>query len=648
MPGEKPITIVPKDVDGSAVEIPSAYNQPAAESCVITTANVGPNWNNINIVAWDAVFTQDIGSCVGGSPSNNSMELTPGFYVSVVEIVRDDIPNTNPDFVVSACANADSASKTNCATQIRTRPHNMFIEDRFTSAWGEKRESLLVPVPLCITTRRDNSARDTFIDQVTINDQYWVAGFESKYVDSNGNKQPWTDIWGNPIPEYGTYRGEEGYVSNGTSNIYRFKENGVGDYYSSDSPGDIHVRLYGAYPLESGRPNESSEYCVPNKLIRYGTWNLPPKDTGPLGKDLPHPAPLTLYEKGWYIFQYTYEGGDRITNIKTQCGDTSEMFRIIKDEIGLVTSAYADQPTAPTRITDTVQVTGAFQEADKNSIVKLSLYKRVGLVNSPGIGNDDGGPLCTVIFRVSAGGTYTTKYYIDDNGYVLADEQGSGRCFTAEGGHYYWVEEFLRPGSNPSNPVPSDYIQPPGVGQSPENIDILTPPLPEVTTDADPTTSVNRPFHDTAVVTNIPVGNTKVYKLWFTAYGPFADGTVDCSNRLIYSNQSSPITVTQNGRYESEYITVPVNGIVYWVEHLEDEDGNIIDEGECGTRRENTYVVGPDVAVNNFEPFQVTPLYPDAGYFSRQVSKIIVFGIITMLGAWQLTSKNSWLLKTRK
>jgi hypothetical protein len=48
---------------------------------------------------------------------------------------------------------------------------------------------------------------------------------------------------------------------------------------------------------------------------------------------------------------------------------------------------------------------------------------------------------------------------------------------------------------------------------------------------------------------------------------------------------------------------------------------------------------------NSYEPFQVTPLYPDAGYFTRQVAKIMAFGVLSVLGAWQLTNKNSWLLR---
>jgi hypothetical protein len=632
--GDNLVTVVPKNTDGKAVEVAqTTYGQPIAQSCVISTSNVGPNWNDPAIMPFDAIFTQDIGSCLGGTPSNNTIELTPGFYVSVVEIVRDGIDN--PD-----------------ATQISTRPHNMFIEDRFTSAWGDRRESILVPIPLYIITRRDNSASDTFIDQVTINDQYWVAGFSGEYVGEDGKKHHWTDIWGQDIPAYGTYSGEEGYVMNGDiPNDYKYSHSAsdVGDYYQRDIAGDIHVRLYGAYPLENGRPNENDEYCVANKLVKRGTWALPPEDTPLGGRDLPYPAPLTLYEKGWYVFQYTYSGGDRITNMKTQCGDTHEMFRIIKDQIGLVTTAEAEQKMAPTVITDTVQVTGSFQESDKGSIVKLSLYKRAGTTNSPGATGADGAPLCVVIFTVDAAGVYSTKDYIDENGHVSADNLGSGRCYAETGGHYYWIEEFLRPGSPPDNPPPSDYIQPPGDGSPPEDVDITPPTPPEVTTDSDPTTSINRPFKDVALVTNIPEGNTKVYKLWFTAYGPFADGRVDCVSQLIYSNQSSPIDVTKNGRYDSEFITVSSNGIVYWVEHLEDDEGNIVSQGECGTRRENTYIVGTDVPTppGPFTPFQVTPLYPDAGYISQQLGKVIALGIMSMLGAWQLTNKNSWLLRKR-
>jgi hypothetical protein len=655
--GDNVVTIVPPFTDdkafGSAV-----FAQPIAESCVISTANAGPNWDG-SPEAWNAVFTQDISSCDGnGSPSVTEIELTPGFYVSVVEIVRDDIENTNPDFRRPECKATIDNSKTQCATQWNTRPHNMIIEDRFTSAWGDKEETLLVPIPLYVVTRRGNSDVITYPNQATINDQYWVAGFSGEYVDDKGEKHRWTDIWGDKIPLYGSdgYSGKEGYVTKEDNEVetqrnvppkeYKYSHSEeskeVENYYQKDIAGDIHVKLYGPYPLEN-RPNENDEYCVANKLVRRGTWQLPAKDTPLSGSNL-NPAPPTLYEKGWYVFQYTYSGGDRITNIKTQCGDTNEMFQIVNDEIRLTTSADSDEKTAPTRITDTVEVTGLFQESDKGSIVKLSLYKRAGEINSPGINGMDGEPVCWLKFTVDSAVAYTTKDYTDDKGYILPDGYGEGRCYTETGGYYYWIEEFLRPGSNWLDPVDSDYIQPIGKGEWPESIDINPPPTPEVTTDADPTTSVNRPFHDTATVTNIPDNNDKVYKLWFTAYGPFADGRVDCSSQLIYSNESSKIEVTKNGRYESDYITVSSNGIVYWVEHLEDEDGNIVDQGECGTRRENTYVVGPEVPPTTpFEPFQ--PLYPDAGYISQQVGKVVALGIMSMLGAWQLTNKNSWLLR---
>jgi hypothetical protein len=251
-----------------------------------------------------------------------------------------------------------------------------------------------------------------------------------------------------------------------------------------------------------------------------------------------------------------------------------------------------------------------------------------------------------VTFTISGPGTYSTTDYIDENGYVRT--QPTQRCYAAEGGHYYWIEEFLRPGSNPLDPTESDYIQPKGEGKSPEDITILPPTIPEVTTDADVVASVNAPFRDTAVVEGIPAGNGKTYKLWFTAYGPVADGQVNCTDNLIYSNESMPINVTQNGEYYSEYITVSSNGLVYWIEHLADEDGNIVDEGMCGIERETTYIVAPPPVENHYEPFQVIPLYPDAGYLARQVSKILAFAAMSILGAWQLTNRNSWLLSKRK
>jgi hypothetical protein len=108
--------------------------------------------------------------------------------------------------------------------------------------------------------------------------------------------------------------------------------------------------------------------------------------------------------------------------------------------------------------------------------------------------------------------------------------------------------------------------------------------------------------------------------------------------------------VTENGEYYSDFITSPSNGLVYWVEHLIDKDGNVVDEGACGITRETTYIPGTPLTSDTFDPFQMTleyPLYPDSGYFTRQVAKILAFGIVSVLGAWQLTDKNSWLLRSR-
>jgi hypothetical protein len=630
--GGTPISTVPGDVYTAQ----GVYAQPIAESCVITTSPRldigGPNWDG-SPGPIKAIFTQDFGSCHGNTPSNTTIELPPGIYTSVVEIVRDDEQTWEVLGRPKPCPYNAYCNEDGDSTQQRHLMNSMLIRDRFTSVWGEPKETLMVPIPLYIVTRRDNSAEDTFIDQVTINDQYWVNGFEAKYVDAEGNRVPWRDIFGNNIPKYGEYDGDEGYFN------------------ADIKDQQIFVELYGPYPLQDGRPAENEEYCRTDRLVHRGRWILPAMDTDDKGRDLPYPSPLTLYEKGWYVYQYTFNGGERISNIKTECGDTHEMFRIIKDEIGLVTTAYADKPVAPTRLTDKVTVTGTFTESDANSIVKLSLYKSArGREVRPGITGLDGAPLCTVIFPVSKAGTYDTARYVNADGYALDKEEGvvvSGRCFAETGGHYYWIEEFLRPGTDPLNPAPSDYIQPPGEGKAPEDLDILPPPTPKVTTDADVAASVNSPFRDLAVVEDIPEGNTKVYKLWFTAFGPFADGTVNCTDNLLYSSEANPILVTENGEYYSDFITASSNGLVYWVEHLTDEEDNIVDEGTCGVERETTYVIAPPSTSVPFEPFEALPLYPDAGYFARQIGKIIAFGIVSVLGAWQLTSQKSWLLRKR-
>jgi hypothetical protein len=600
----------------------SIYAQPAAESCVITTSPTGgPNWNDTTKPI-KAIFTQDFGSCHGNIPSNSTIELSPGIYTAVVEIVRDDEQSWLTKYNANYSGNGNSTQN--------LPMHNMIIKDRFTSVWGDSKETLMVPLPLYVVTRRDNSAQDTFIDQVTINDQYWVAGFEAKYVNTEGKLAAWKDIFGNNIPRYGEYNGDVGYF------------NGDGDIADQK----ISVELYGPYPLADGRPNENDEYCRLDRLVNRGRWILPAEDTALGGRDLPYPSPLTLYEKGWYVYQYTFEGSERISDITTKCGDTNEMFRIIKDEISLVTAAYADKPTAPTRLTDTVIVTGNFTEEDKNSIVKLSLYKSArGREVRPGITGLDGPPLCVVIFTISTKGTYSTAQYVDEDGYIKDKELGSGRCFAETGGHYYWLEEFLHPGTDPLNPKPSDYIQPAGEGKAPEDIDILPPSTPQVTTDADVIASVNQPFRDIAKVEDIPEGNTKSYYLYFTAFGPYPDGQINCTENLLYSSESSPILVTRNGEYYSDFITASSNGLVYWVEHLLDAEGNIVDEGMCGIDRETTYVIGPQPVESPFEPFQITPLYPDAGYFVRQIGKVVAYGILSILGAWQLTNKDSWLLR---
>jgi hypothetical protein len=77
-----------------------------------------------------------------------------------------------------------------------------------------------------------------------------------------------------------------------------------------------------------------------------------------------------------------------------------------------------------------------------------------------------------------------------------------------------------------------------------------------------------------------------------------------------------------------------------------DEDDEEVAAGYCGARDEITRVYDnpppPGVPGNPFTPF-----VPDAGFVIRQVGKITALTFIIGFGAWQLTNKNSWLLRKR-
>jgi hypothetical protein len=87
--------------------------------------------------------------------------------------------------------------------------------------------------------------------------------------------------------------------------------------------------------------------------------------------------------------------------------------------------------------------------------------------------------------------------------------------------------------------------------------------------------------------------------------------------------------------------------VVWWIEHLVDGDGKPVADGHCGAKNEITRVTEPTTPnTPGFEFF--SPFMPDAGFITRQIAKIVLLGSVVCLGAWQLTSKNSWLFKHRK
>jgi roadblock/LC7 domain-containing protein len=79
---------------------------------------------------------------------------------------------------------------------------------------------------------------------------------------------------------------------------------------------------------------------------------------------------------------------------------------------------------------------------------------------------------------------------------------------------------------------------------------------------------------------------------------------------------------------------------------LVDENNQPVAKGHCGAKNEMTRVQGPSYP--NIPGYDFMPFTPDAGFIVRQAIKIAVLGSITALGAWQLTSRNSWLMRVRR
>jgi hypothetical protein len=569
-------------------------------------------------------YTDDFGNQI--TAPNTTLRLKPGIYVSVVEIVKADNSQT-------AAVQGPAGSAGQQALPGRGEVQDLMMYD-FYSKWGDAYESVMIPLPVFVWTQRGGTGISSYTSlPVTVSDTYWIAGFEATYGPDKDKRY---DILGKEIAAHGQYQGDDGY-------------------FMADSEKPLQANLYGPYPQ---RPTTNSDQFCKNTFTAGGnTYNTLTKSWSNIDlKDItgaPGWTPgVTISERkfniDWYVFQFGYgatgPGSDRLWNFKTDCSDNDEIFRVTSFEGGnepkLVTQVSAGQPKAPTVIKDRVDVYGV---VDDDSIAKLTLYRRLGAEND----HNTDELLCTVHFKVSGMGVYYTEdYYTDQNTGQVKAANGSGYCFAKEAGHYYWREEFYKPGTDIDRPKPDDELQPPQNGGPGEEID-LEKNAPEVETNADQVAYVGQPFRDVAYVT-LPEGdNNNKYYLWFTAYGPTQEGEVYCSGNEVFTTIDRKITVTESGSYTSPSTTVPTPGYIYWIEHLEDEDGNIVDEGKCGAANEITRVHETPPPPTPPGGWEWTPFVPDSGFVTRQVLKITVLSAIIALGAWQLTSKNSWLFRKR-
>jgi hypothetical protein len=294
-------------------------------------------------------------------------------------------------------------------------------------------------------------------------------------------------------------------------------------------------------------------------------------------------------------------------------------------------------------VNDQIKISG---DVEDGSVVQLTLFKSQNGHDKQPLGGDQ--ELCSIKFTVTAadlrnnGGIYNTSSFLKDGGYVAAG-YGSGRCYASASGFYYWYEEFNRP-PHPSTPdTPGPPYHPPVPGGPGEEVDLKKNP-PAVETSADPVAQVGQPFSDIAHVT-LPKGDEGTYYLYFEAYGPVPDGTISCSN-LIFSTINQKIKVNESGSYQSPPTSATAPGTVWWIERLVDEDGKVVAEGHCGAKNEITRVnqhtpPGPPAS------YDFPPFVPSAGFITRQTIKIILLGAVISFGAWQLTSKKSWLFKRR-
>ena len=628
----KTIQTVPYQPVGTGTpSFTSAYPQPAAMTELINADN-GPKWdllNNPTDEHYEAVFMQDAIGGTSGVLTTTSLKLAPGFYVSVVEILRDD---NGP---ISTTGNVTSASG-NLMTGNSDNGNRIFY-----SAWGDSHESISIPLPVYAWSKRNILSEEVAVG-TTVNDSIWITGFDPAewVVPRPGQPQQWIplkDAIGNNM------------ITHGAANFDGKGNNWVGypgtpGYFAADALKDIVVTLYGPYPNVPSNDTRQT-YCqvydpsdgndkIAKKVV--GIWKLSSQDYNSNsgwsnGITLPEGG-YKVTAPGWYVFYIEYAGSDRVYPFSSSCADPNEMFHAIGDVqpndpilSTQINPSDDSKPIAPIVVTDNVIITDADPEED--SIIQLTLFKQTG--SEKDITTDI--ELCKVSFTVSTTDLFTTADYIESDGTVKSGH-GSGRCFAPDGGHYYWYEEFKRPDE-------SYYPNSPNVGGDGEEVTI-TNPKPEITTKAQPDALVGEPFGDTAIVSGLTAG--KKYKIIVKAYGPqTADGSAPVCEEAFFTWEKE---ITTNGSYDTDKTKVDKSGNVYWIEYLyEDKDNNgtfdeneLVDSGKCGIPNETTRI----------KPFIPPP--PDSGAFVRNVVIVIAFGAVIAVAVWLLTKRNEGLFNETK
>jgi hypothetical protein len=551
--------------------------------------------------------------------------------------ISQDQDQYNPKSYDPGWSDADNKKLADDDYNHQSRPVDKLFIDDFYSAWADPYESLMVPLPVFVWTRRGSDQNDTgssgyaYDPGTSIQDSYWITGFDGKYADQNGKRYTRQDALGNTIPAHQQDDdGDLGYA-------------GDPGYFDRDNPDskDLTASLYGPYqnlPVDGGSYCKTDDPSDPGAKLVASWSHISPEDTlaGLTGA-------VTLNATGYYVFQFEYVGDDRIAHLLTPCSDLAEILRI-GQEPDLVTDLQTENSKAPTIIYDDILVSG---DIENNSTVRLTLYKSIGETNQPELDEK----LCTVEFTINSFrqypnnyGLYYTKDYLKPGGYVKAG-YGSGRCYAATAGHYYWNEEFLRPPSRSDPNTPGLPYHPARPGGPREEVYLENEP-PKLETTADPTAEVGQPFFDIAHIT-LPENDENIYYVYFEAY--LSDGWLYCENsNQIFSSRNQKIKVEESGSYQSPTISVATPGNVWWIAHLIDQDNREVVGGHCGARNEITRVQGPSYPNIPGYWYNYFPFTPDVGFINRQIVKIALLGLMVCLGAWQLTNRNSWLLKGRR